>query len=104
MSTSSFPHLPRMSRQLRCKDFLIVGDSNVHRNLLHTGLFYHQQTECGLARNTEELAEALRLIQSNNFKLVVFDMMTNLVVNAGNASASSSMSARLAAIDDCLKT
>jgi len=92
----------KMSRQLQArKSLLIIGDSNVERNILHTGRLYCEQAESAPARNQNEYQAALRQIQPNKHKLVVFAMLTNLVVAAGNSA--SSLPARLTSIEAYLK-
>ncbi len=36
---------PKMSRQLQAKQFIIIGDSNVEQNLLHSGRLYFEQSD-----------------------------------------------------------
>jgi len=94
-----------MSRQLQArKSLLIIGDSNVERNILHTGRLYCEQAESVPARNQGEYQKALKSIQPNQHKLVVFAMLTNLVVNAGNASSSTALSSRLTSIESFLSS
>jgi len=92
-----------MSRQLIAKEILLVGDSNVQRNLLSAGRLYSDLCENGLARNISEFAEAVKLIQRDKYKLVIFAMLTNIMVDAGNTSASPSLDARLATIKPYLE-
>jgi hypothetical protein len=93
-----------MSRQLQArKSLLIIGDSNVERNLLHTGRLYCEQAESVPARNHREYQAALKLIQPNKHQLVVFAMLTNLVIDAGNSAPSPSLPSRITAIDTFLK-
>jgi hypothetical protein len=40
------------------KEILIIGDSNVEKNLIHTGRLYSQQCESVPASNLDEFAEA----------------------------------------------
>ena len=94
-----------MSRQLQAnKELLIIGDSNVERNLLHTGRLYCQWAESVPARNLSELGKAVNLIQPSKHKVVVFAMVTNLVVSAGNSVSTLDPSVRLIAIEACLKS
>ncbi len=94
-----------MSRQLQAnKELLIIGDSNVERNLLHTGRLYCQMAESVPARNLSELGKAVGLIQPAKHKVVVFAMITNIVIAAGNAISTLDPSARLIAIEACLKS
>jgi hypothetical protein len=93
-----------MSRQLQArKSLLLIGDSNVERNILHTGRLYCDEAESVPARNQNELHAALRLIQPNKHKLVVFAMLTNLVISAGNLAPSTDLRSRLTAIESYLK-
>jgi hypothetical protein len=102
-STRGLSFLSKMSRQLQArKSLLIIGDSNVERNILHTGRLYCEQAESVPARNQGEYQRALKSIQPNQHKLVVFAMLTNLVVNAGNASSSTALSSWLTSIESFL--
>ena len=82
---------------------MIIGDSNVERNILHTGRLYCEEAESVPARNLHEFHSALHLIQPNKHKLVVFAMMTNLVISAGSTISSANLPSRLAAINTFLK-
>jgi hypothetical protein len=94
-----------MSRQLQAnKELLIIGDSNVERNLLHTGRLYCEYAESVPARNLSELGKAVGLIQPSKHKAVVFAMMTNIVIHAGSSIATLDPSTRLIAIEACLKS
>jgi hypothetical protein len=94
-----------MARLLQAnKELLIIGDSNIERNILHTGRLYCQMAESVPARNLQELSQAVGQIQPSKHKVVVFAMLTNLIVNAGNAVAALDVSPRLIAIEACLKT
>jgi len=94
-----------MSRQLQAnKELLIIGDSNVERNLLHTGRLYCQYAESVPARNLSELGTAVSLIQPSKHRAVVFAMMTNIVINAGSSISTLDPSARLIAVEACLKS
>jgi hypothetical protein len=93
-----------MARQLQAnKELLIIGDSNIERNILHTGRLYCQLAESVPARNLTELSRAVGHIQPNKHKVVVFAMLTNLVINAGNAVSTLVVSDRLIAVEACLK-
>jgi len=72
--------------QILAKDILIIGDSNVRRYLFRPGKHYAQCSDFGVARNNTELAEALKLIVTDKYRIVIFAMLTNLVVDAGFAS------------------
>jgi len=76
----------KMARQLQAnKELLIIGDSNIERNILHTGRLYCQLAESVPTRNLGELGQAVGKIQPGRHKVVVFAMLTNIIVNAGNA-------------------
>ncbi len=93
-----------MSRQLQARiDLLIIGDSNVERNLFHTGRLYCLQSESVPARNVAEFSEALKQIQLHRHKIVVFAMLANIVVNANSSSPSTELHSCLTAIEACLK-
>jgi hypothetical protein len=84
-----------MSRQLQAnKELLIIGDSNVERNILHTGRLYCQLAESVPAQNLNELGQAVVHIQPNKHKAVVFAMLTNIVISAGNSISTLDSSAR----------
>jgi hypothetical protein len=89
-----------MARQLVAKDVLLIGDSNVRRYLFRSGLHYAQSGEIGVARNQSEFNEALKLIQPDKYRIVVFAMLTNLVIDAGESGHDHST--RLSAIDEYL--
>ena len=81
----------------------MLGDSNVERNILHTGRLYCQMAESVPARNITELSNAVNQIQPAKHKVVVLAMLTNIIVNSGNAIATLDPSARLIAVEACLK-
>jgi len=94
-----------MSRQLQAnKELLILGDSNIERNILHTGRLYCQLAESVPARNLLELGRAVGHIQPTKHKVVVFAMLTNIVISAGNAVSALDLNPRLIAIEECLKS
>jgi hypothetical protein len=94
-----------MARQLQAKkELLILGDSNVERNILHTGRLYCQLAESVPSRNITELSNAVNQIQPNKHKVVVLAMLTNIVINSGNSIATLDPSARLIAVEACLKS
>ncbi len=94
----------RMARQLQAnKELLIIGNSNIERNILHTGRLYCQLAESVPARNLQELSNAVSQIQPNKHKVVVFAMLTNLIVSAGNSISTIDPSPRLIAVESCLK-
>jgi hypothetical protein len=93
-----------MARQLQAnKELLLIGDSNVERNILHTGRLYCQLAESLPARNISELSSAVGQIQPSKHKAVVFAMLTNIIVSSGNSVATLDPSARLIAVETCLK-
>jgi hypothetical protein len=94
-----------MSRQLQAKkEILIFGDSNVERNILHTGRLYCEYAESVPARNLGEFQAALARLQPDRYKIVVFAMMTNIVVAAGNSSTSMDQHTHLLTVETCLKS
>jgi hypothetical protein len=92
-----------MSRQLLAKEVLLIADSNVSRNLLHSGRLYQEQSDFRTARNLNEFAEAIRDIPQGSYKMVVFAMLTNIVIDAGNSAATSNFDTRLGVIQNCLR-
>jgi hypothetical protein len=92
-----------MSRQLQAKEVLLIGDSNVERNILHTGRLYGQFADSVPARNLDEFASVLGRVQPDKYKTVVFAMFTNIVVSAGSTTAQD-VPSRLSAVGACLKT
>jgi hypothetical protein len=94
-----------MAHQLQAnKELLIIGDSNVERNILHTGRLYCQLAESVPARSITELNNAVNQIRPDKHKVVVFAMLTNLVVSAGSSVATLDPSAHLIAVEACLKS
>jgi hypothetical protein len=94
-----------MSRQVQAtKDLLIFGDSNVERNILHTGRLYSMSSESVPSRNLNEFTQALNQFQPGKYKIVVFSMFTNIAINAGNSVPVNSTASRLSAIEACLKS
>ncbi len=92
-----------MSRQLQArKEILILGDSNVERNLLHSGRLYCQYAESVATRNLHEFTHALSQLQPEGPNLVVLAMFTNIVVEAGSIHVRD-LPSRLLAIEACLK-
>jgi hypothetical protein len=89
-----------MSRQVISKDVLIVGDSNIRRYLYRSGGAYSQACDCGLARNLTEFGDTLKLIESDKYRIVIFAMMTNIVIDAG--SAGHDQSSRMELIGECI--
>ena len=68
--------------QLLAKDLLILGDSNVKRYLYRAGGAYSQACDCGLARNMTEFGNTLNLLEAKDYRIVIFAMMTNIVIDA----------------------
>jgi hypothetical protein len=94
-----------MARQLQAaKDLLIFGDSNVERNILHTGRAYSQTCVSVPARNLAEFTQALNQLQPGKYKIVVFTMLTNIVITSGNSVSSNNSATRLTAIEASLKS
>jgi hypothetical protein len=91
-----------MARQLMAKEVLIYGDSNVQRHLLHSGKYYFQQSDCEVSRNVHEFTSALQTLPQEKYKLVVFAMLTNIVIDAGQ-SAPGNLFTRLGNIENCVK-
>jgi len=92
-----------MARQLIAKEILIIGDSNVQRHLVHSGKYYYQQSDCEVARNLEEFTTGVQSITKDKYKFVIFAMLTNSVINAGNSSQGP-LAIWLNAIKACLKS
>jgi hypothetical protein len=94
-----------MARQTQAaKDLLIFGDSNVERNILHTGRLYSLSSESVPSRNLNEFRQALAQLQPGKYRIVIFSMFTNIVINTGNSVATNTPAARLSAIEACLKS
>ncbi len=94
-----------MAHQLQAnKELLIIGDSNIERNILHTGRLYCQPAESVPSRNLHELSRAVGQILPNRHKVVVFAMLTNLVINAGSAVSALDIPPRLITVEACLKS
>jgi hypothetical protein len=85
--------------QLIAKDLLIIGDSNIRRYLYRSGGAYSQACDCGISRNLTEFGNSLKMIESKNYRIVIFAMMTNIVIDAG--SAGHDQSSRLELIGEC---
>jgi hypothetical protein len=92
-----------MSRQPVTKDLLIIGDSNVERNILHTGRLYSQLCASVPARNLNEFSMALNSFKAEKYTMVVLAMLTNIVIAAGSLKTKD-VPARLLSIEACLKT
>jgi hypothetical protein len=85
--------------QLLAKDLLILGDSNVKRYLYRAGGAYSQACDCGLARNMTEFGNTLNLLEAKDYRIVIFAMMTNIVIDAG--SGGHDQASRLELIGEC---
>jgi hypothetical protein len=93
-----------MSRQLQAgKELLIFGDSNVERNLSGTGRLYCSQTDSVPARNLTEFHQALSQLPPNKYRIVIFAMMTNIVISAGNSVSANNNYDRIKTIETCVK-
>jgi hypothetical protein len=89
-----------MSRQVIERDVLILGDSNVRRYLGRCGGAYTQACDCGLARNMSEFGNHLKMVDATNYRIVIFAMMTNILIDAG--SEGNDHHSRIHAMDECL--
>ncbi len=89
-----------MAHQVMSKDVLIIGDSNIRRYLYRSGGAYSQACHCGLARNLTEFGDTLSLLESDGYKIVIFAMMTNIVIDAG--SSGNDLHSRLELIGECV--
>jgi hypothetical protein len=93
-----------MARQLQAKkEILIFGDSNVERNILHTGRLYCQYAKSIPARNLSKFSVALSSLQPNKYKLVIFAMLTNIIVATGNSANTMDQEIRVKAVEAGLK-
>jgi hypothetical protein len=89
-----------MARQVLSKDVLIIGDSNIRRYLYRSGGAYSQACECDVAQNLNEFEDTLKMIDSSKYRLVIFAMMTNIVIDAG--SAGHDQASRMESIGECV--
>jgi hypothetical protein len=89
-----------MSQQVQARNLLILGDSNIRRYLYHSGGAYTQTCDCGMARNMTEFGENLKMVESKNYRIVIFAMLTNIVIDAG--SVGHDHSTRMDAIEECV--
>ena len=89
-----------MSRQVVERDVLILGDSNVRCYLGRCGGAYTQACDCGLARNMSEFGNHLKMVDATNYRIVIFAMMTNILIDAG--SEGHDHQSRIHAMDECL--
>ncbi len=90
----------KMSRQVIARDVLILGDSNIRRYLYRSGGAYAQTCDCGMARSLTEFGNNLKMVESTNYRIVVFAMLTNIVIDAG--STGNDHFSRMEAIDECV--
>jgi hypothetical protein len=89
-----------MSRQVLARDLLILGDSNIRRYLYRSGGAYAQTCDCGMARSMSEFGSSLKMVEATNYRIIVFAMMTNIVIDAG--STGNDHATRIDAIEECL--
>ncbi len=89
-----------MARQVLSKDLLIIGDSNIRRYLYRSGGAYSQACDCGVARSLTEFEDTLKMIDSSKYRLVIFAMMTNIVIDAG--SVGHDQASRMESIGECI--
>ncbi len=92
--------LATMSQQLQSRNLLILGDSNIRRYLYRAGGAYSLICDCGMARNMSEFGNSLRMVDSTNYRIIVFAMMTNIVIDAG--SVGNDHTTRMDAIEECI--
>jgi hypothetical protein len=86
-----------MSRQVLSRDILILGDSNIRRYLYRSGGAYAQTCDFGMARSLTEFGTSLKMVESPNYRIMVFAMLTNIVIDAG--STGNDHFSRMEAID-----
>jgi hypothetical protein len=89
-----------MSQQVLARDLLILGDSNIRRYLYRAGGAYSQTCDCWMARNMTEFGTAIKMVESTNYRIVVFAMLTNIVIDTG--SSGHDHSTRMDAIEECI--
>jgi len=89
-----------MSQQVVARDLLILSDSNIRRYLYRAGGAYSQTCDCGMARSLTEFGSSLKMVDSTNYRIVVFAMLTNIVIDAG--SSGNDHFTRMNAIEECL--
>jgi hypothetical protein len=89
-----------MSQQTLVRNLLLIGDSNIRRYLYRSGGAYSQTCDVGVARNMTEFGTTLKMVESKNYRIIVFAMLTNIVIDAG--SAGHDHSTRYDAIEECL--
>jgi len=86
--------------QLIAKDLLILGDSNVRRYLYRAGGAYSQACDCGQARNLTEFGNTLSMLEAKDYRIVIFAMMTNIVIDTG--SAGHDQASRIELVGECI--
>lgn len=91
-----------MSRQQLTKDILIIGDSNVERNVLHSGRLYSELCDSVPARNSNEFSMAIRSVKADKYSVVILAMLTNIIITAGTLRTTDT-TVRLKSIEACLK-
>jgi hypothetical protein len=79
---------------------LILGDSNIRRYLYRSGGAYSQTCDCGMARSMTEFGTNLRMVEAPNYRIIIFAMLTNIVIDAG--STGHDHSSRMDAIEECV--
>jgi hypothetical protein len=89
-----------MARQVISRDVLILGDSNIRRYLYRCGGAYSEACDCGMARSLSEFGQNLKMVDNPSYRIVVFAMFTNIVIDAG--SVGHDHQTRLEAIDECI--
>jgi hypothetical protein len=89
-----------MSQQVLARNLLILGDSNIRRYLYRAGGAYSQTCDCGMARNLSEFGNTLKMIENTNYRIIVFAMLTNIIIDAG--SEGTDHDSRMNAIEECL--
>jgi hypothetical protein len=89
-----------MSQQVQSRNLLILGDSNVRRYLYRAGGAYSLACDCGMARNMSEFGSSLKMVESSHYRIIIFAMMTNIVIDAG--SAGHDHTTRMDAIEECI--
>jgi hypothetical protein len=89
-----------MAQQVISRDVLILGDSNIRRYLNRCGGAYTLACDCGMARSMTEFGNSLKMVEAPNYRIVIFAMMTNIIIDAG--SEGHDHQSRIDAIDECL--
>ncbi len=89
-----------MSQQVRARNLLVLGDSNVRRYLYRAGGAYSEACDCGIVRNLSEFGTSLKMVDNSHYNIIIFAMLTNIVIDAG--SEGTDHASRLNAIEECL--